>query len=100
MSNIKRITLFRLSNTEIQTSLKSNPEITKKHQISFVSIEFEKELGKGSYGKVMLGRWNGAPVALKFCKESEKLDDFLKEANLMTYIKKKISLFDILLGLI
>jgi hypothetical protein len=37
----------------------------------------------------MLGRWNGAPVALKFCKESEKLDDFLKEANLMTYIKKK-----------
>jgi predicted Ser/Thr protein kinase len=46
-------------------------------------IVVEKELGKGSYGKVCLGRWNDNPVALKFCKEKEGLDDFLKEAGLM-----------------
>jgi serine/threonine protein kinase len=30
-----------------------------------------------------LGRWSGAEVALKFCKEKEGLEDFWKEANLM-----------------
>jgi predicted Ser/Thr protein kinase/uncharacterized protein YkvS len=56
---------------------------TKKYQIPFNDIEVVKELGKGSYGKVCLGRWNDNPVALKFCKEKEGLDDFLKEAGLM-----------------
>jgi hypothetical protein len=63
----------------------SNVELAKKHQISFQDISVEKELGKGSYGRVYLGRWNGAPVALKFCKEKEGLEDFWKEANLMMY---------------
>jgi hypothetical protein len=63
----------------------SNVELAKKHRIPFQDISVEKELGKGSYGKVCLGRWNGAPVALKFCKEKEDLEDFWKEANLMMY---------------
>jgi hypothetical protein len=66
---------------------KSTPsiEIANKHQIPFQDIKIEKELGKGSYGKVCLGRWNRAQVALKFCKEKEGLQDFWREANLMMY---------------
>lgn len=63
----------------------SSVEPTKKYQIRFEDIEIEKELGKGSYGRVCLGRWNDTPVALKFCKEKQALDDFLKEATLMMY---------------
>jgi hypothetical protein len=63
----------------------SNIELANRHQIPFEDIEVGKELGKGSYGRVCLGRWNGAPVALKFCKEKESLDEFWKEANLMMY---------------
>jgi predicted Ser/Thr protein kinase len=62
---------------------KSSVELTKKHLIPFADVKIERELGKGSYGKVYLGQWDGAPVALKFCKEKEGLDNFLKEANLM-----------------
>jgi hypothetical protein len=32
-----------------------------------------------------LGLWNGAPVALKFCREREKIDDFWKEITLLMY---------------
>jgi predicted Ser/Thr protein kinase len=61
-------------------------ELMKEHHISFEDIEIEKELGKGSYGRVCSGKWNGAPVALKFCKEKEGLGDFLREANLTMYV--------------
>jgi predicted Ser/Thr protein kinase len=61
-------------------------ESLKKHHIPFEEIEIEKELGKGSYGKVCLGRWNDAPVALKFCQKKEGLEDFLREANLTMYV--------------
>jgi hypothetical protein len=60
-----------------------------KQFIPFNTIEIQKELGKGSYGRVCLGRWNGAPVALKFCKEKEGLDEFWKEANLMMYYQQQ-----------
>jgi predicted Ser/Thr protein kinase len=55
-------------------------------QISFNEIFVEKELGEGSYGKVCLGRWNDAPVALKFCKQRGKLDDFMSEVKIMVYV--------------
>jgi predicted Ser/Thr protein kinase len=61
-------------------------ESLKKHHIPFEEIEIEKDLGKGSYGKVCLGRWNHAPVALKFCKEKQGLEEFLREANLTMYV--------------
>jgi serine/threonine protein kinase len=77
-----------VSKNDITESLSTVTSI-KKHQIPFENIEVEKELGKGSYGKVCLGRWNDTPVALKFCKEKEGLDDFLKEANLMMYRTQK-----------
>lgn len=63
----------------------SNVEVTEKHQIPFSDIEVEKELGRGSYGRVCLGRWSGTLVALKFCREAEKLEEFLNETKLMVY---------------
>jgi len=65
--------------------LQPRPELEgfNGHQIPFGDIEVERELGTGSYGKVHLGRWNNAPVALKFCKKKEKIYDFLKEAQLL-----------------
>jgi predicted Ser/Thr protein kinase len=73
-------TYFPIAQTE-QSAL--NTEIANKYAIPFEEIAIQKELGNGSYGRVCLGLWNGAPVALKFCKEREKLDDFWKEFNLV-----------------
>jgi hypothetical protein len=87
VSNIQFSTFLTIFDSEPNPEPKPEPipDSTKKYQIPFEDIEIEKELGKGSYGRVCLGRWNDAPVALKFCKEKEKLDDFLKEATLMMY---------------
>jgi hypothetical protein len=72
------------STAQLQTSqVTQSVELSARHHIPFEDIEVQKEIGKGSYGKVCLGRWNGAAVALKFCKEKEGLEDFWKEANLM-----------------
>jgi predicted Ser/Thr protein kinase len=70
--------------------LESSIELKEKNRIPFEQIEIEKELGKGSYGKVCLAKWNGAPVALKFCKEKEGLEDFLREVALVVYVKNSI----------
>jgi len=72
------------STAQSQTSQSTQSvELSTKHHIPFEDIEVQKEIGKGSYGKVCLGRWSGTAVALKFCKEKEGLEDFWKEANLM-----------------
>jgi len=42
-------------------------------------------LGEGGYGKVCVGKWRAAPVALKFCKNKGKLDEFINEIKLMLY---------------
>jgi serine/threonine protein kinase len=52
-------------------------------QVSFNEIVVEKELGEGSYGKVCLGKWRAAAVALKFCKNKGKLEEFINEMKLM-----------------
>jgi serine/threonine protein kinase len=57
-----------------------------RSQISFNELIVEKEIGEGSYGKVCLGRWNDAPVALKFCNKKTNLDDFLSEIKIMMYV--------------
>jgi len=56
---------------------------TKYSQVPFKELIVEKEIGEGGYGKVCLGKWNAAPVALKFCKKKGKLDEFMKEVKLM-----------------
>jgi predicted Ser/Thr protein kinase len=60
------------------------PEVvTRRSFIQLEEITIEKEVGEGSYGKVCLGKWNGTPVALKFCRAKGKLDEFKKEMKLM-----------------
>jgi serine/threonine protein kinase len=79
--------LFSGSNTfeELLSSLQIPPTHT---QIAFHEIEIQKELGEGSYGKVCLGKWNAAPVALKFCKNKKRLDDFVQELRLIMYVRE------------
>jgi predicted Ser/Thr protein kinase len=60
--------------------------MVKHSQIAFKDLVIEKELGEGSYGKVCFGRWNNAPVALKFCKKKEGIDDLVREVKIMMYV--------------
>jgi hypothetical protein len=64
------------SHTSIYTTL------TYSH-ISYTELVIEKQIGEGSYGKVYLGKWNEGLVALKFCRNRGKLDEFIHEMSLM-----------------
>jgi len=57
--------------------------LLKHSQISFTELTVERKIGRGSYGKVCLGKWNAAPVALKFCRKKEGLEDFVREIRVM-----------------
>jgi hypothetical protein len=60
---------------------------TWKHsQIGYNELVIEKEIGEGSYGKVYLGRWNDAPIALKFCRNKGNIDEFNSEIKIMVYV--------------
>jgi hypothetical protein len=83
------VTSFDETNTNISQSSSSNPMPSPTLQqlgISFSELTIEKELGEGSYGKVCLGKWNAAPVASKFCKTKDKIDNFMREIKLMMYV--------------
>jgi predicted Ser/Thr protein kinase len=58
----------------------------RRSQISFNELVVDKEIGEGSYGKVCLGKWNDAPVALKFCRKKSDIDDFMSEVRIMLYV--------------
>jgi predicted Ser/Thr protein kinase len=87
---------YEALNTQLRTSSEIihtqksivNTEPSNKYYIPFDEIEIQKELGKGSYGRVCLGLWNGAQVALKFCKEKERIKEFWKEVNLLMFTKQ------------
>jgi hypothetical protein len=55
-------------------------------QIGYNELVVEKKIGVGSYGKVCIGKWNGTPVALKFCRKKGKLDEFMQEVRVMMYV--------------
>jgi hypothetical protein len=75
------------TNTTIQTQLFTTlSNSLQKSQISFNELIVENKIGKGSYGKVYLGKWNAAPVALKLCKKKDKIEDFRREIKLMMYV--------------
>jgi serine/threonine protein kinase len=63
--------------------LSTSEILLRRSQITFSELKIEKELGEGSYGKVCLGKWISAPVALKFCKKKGKMEDFMNEIRLM-----------------
>jgi hypothetical protein len=58
----------------------------QQSQISFNELLIEREIGEGSYGKVCVGKWNGSQVAIKFCRNKGKLDEFMQEVRLIMYV--------------
>jgi hypothetical protein len=66
-----------------ELSISTQSVSMKCSQISYNELVIEKKIGVGSYGKVCVGTWNGASVALKFCRKKGKLDDFINEIKLM-----------------
>jgi predicted Ser/Thr protein kinase len=66
--------------------LESLGPLLTRSQISFNELVVEKEIGEGSYGKICLGRWNDAPVALKFCRNKSDVHDFVGEIKIMMYV--------------
>jgi serine/threonine protein kinase len=68
---------------ESETIAQSANSLLKRSQITFTELTVERKIGTGSYGKVCLGKWNAAPVALKFCRKKGNLEDFMREIRLM-----------------
>jgi hypothetical protein len=69
---------------EKETITQSANSLLKRSQsITFTDLVVEKKIGTGSYGKVCLGKWNAAPVALKFCRKKGNVEDFMREIRLM-----------------
>jgi predicted Ser/Thr protein kinase len=63
----------------------SSQSVSKFSQISFKELVVGEKIGKGSYGKVHVGKWNAASVALKFCRKNENTTEtFMREVKLMT----------------
>jgi hypothetical protein len=52
-------------------------------QILLNELEIGQEIGEGTYGRVCVGKWKKYRVALKFCQNRGKMEEFLREANLM-----------------
>jgi serine/threonine protein kinase len=68
-----------------QSLLKRSGSVLRHSQIPYSELTVEKEIGAGSYGRVCLGRWNHGPVALKFCKKKDSIEDFVREVRVMMY---------------
>jgi predicted Ser/Thr protein kinase len=75
----------------LSVNLVSTQSATQYSAIPFKELLLEKEIGEGSFGKVFLGKWNNISVALKFCRRKGKVEEFMKEANLMMYLKNNTS---------
>jgi hypothetical protein len=81
------IHLGKSSQSESLTQSEFFAQSSYKHsQVAFNELTIEKEIGEGSYGKVCLGKWNKALVALKFCKKKGKMEEFMAEVKLMMYV--------------
>jgi predicted Ser/Thr protein kinase len=69
--------------SKMSVSCSESHSSIKHSQISFADLVVEKEIGEGSFGKVCLGKWNSALVALKFCRKKGNIEDFMREAQIM-----------------
>jgi serine/threonine protein kinase len=54
-------------------------------EIPLNKLEIGSEIGSGTYGRVCVGKWkkNKYRVALKFCQNRGKIDEFMREPDLM-----------------
>jgi hypothetical protein len=64
-------------------SVTFNQTKLQQSQITYNELVIEREIGEGSYGKVCVGKWNAACVALKFCRKKGNLNEFMQEMKLM-----------------
>jgi predicted Ser/Thr protein kinase len=76
----------RNENTTPNEQFVSTFAVVQHSQLFFNELVVDKEIGEGGYGKVFLGKWNGASVALKFCKKQKNVEDFMRELKLMMYV--------------
>jgi serine/threonine protein kinase len=55
------------------------------NEIPLNELEIGGDVRSGTYGRVCVGKWKKKKyrVALKFCQNKGKIDEFMKEANLM-----------------
>jgi hypothetical protein len=80
------VVLSTISNTMTTTTTRQPGTETMKGgpgQIPFNELEIGKEVGEGNYGRVCVGKWKTYRVAMKFCQNRGKMDEFLREVNLM-----------------
>ena len=65
----------------ITTAMKSLSNFDDRFNIPYSELEFSRELGAGSFGKVFLGSWRKAEVALKLATLAT-WEDFANEVKL------------------
>jgi serine/threonine protein kinase len=73
--------------THTHTFCNAGTETLKRlssNEIALNELEIGSEVGSGTYGRVCVGKWkNKYRVALKFFQNRGKIDEFMREANLM-----------------
>jgi len=83
----RRQTVTSESNTTVTLNYAQTETETLKSltagQIPLNELQIGREIGNGNYGRVCVGRWRQYRVALKFCQNKGKMDEFMREANLM-----------------
>jgi len=65
----------------MEQAMKTLNNDDEKFNIQYSELEFKRELGAGSFGKVFLGTWRKAEVALKLATLST-WEDFANEVKL------------------
>jgi predicted Ser/Thr protein kinase len=62
-----------------------------RFRISINHLKIGREIGRGKYGRVCSGVWGNINVALKFCKERDNIEDFIKEVKIVMYKYSSLS---------
>jgi predicted Ser/Thr protein kinase len=74
----------------------ANTAIAERLRIPHSELTIIKQIGMGSYGEVYLGVWKQSHVAIKFCKRSLDIDEFLREAEVMLAIRPHPNIVQVL----
>ncbi len=74
----------------------ANTAIAERLHIPYAELTMIKQIGMGSYGEVYLGVWKQSHVAIKFCKRSLDIDEFLREAEVMLAIRPHPNIVQVL----
>lgn len=71
---------------KIEDAMKTLDSDDDRFNIPYGELAFKRELGAGSFGKVFLGTWRKAEVALKLATLST-WEDFANEVKLTVYVR-------------